>query len=125
MKNLSILHESFIEKARRPMSFGNLPVVPRDKDVPIMAVNRWNKSDNSLIKTYDFISKDLRNDFVRQILMHEERAGHHCTMTIQNDSVTLTLQTRDIAQITELDREFAKCSDEIFKDVVYSLSHEQ
>ena len=125
MKNLSFLHEEFIDKARRRMTFGNLPINPQGKDVPIVAVNRWNKSNKSLIKTYDFISKDLRNDFIRQVLIHEELVGHYTTMTIQGDSVTLTLQTQDVEQITELDKEFAKAVDEIFKDVVYSLSHDR
>lgn len=123
MKQMKNLHENFINNARLPMTFGKLPIVAHGKDVPIIAANRWNKSSNSLIKTYDFISKDLRNDFVRLILIYEEELGHYSTMTIQEDSVTITLQTRVIEQITELDKEFAKHSDEIFKDVVYSLSY--
>ena len=122
---LTHLHEDFIDKARRPMEFGRLPVMPQGKDVPIMATDKWRKSDNSLMKTYRFISVELRNDFVRQLLAHEEDVGHNATITLQHDSVTLTLQTQDIKQITELDKEYARWSDELFKDVVYSLSHDR
>lgn len=122
---LSRLHEEFIDAARRPMDFGRLPVMPRGKDVPVIATDRWKKSDNSLIKTYRFLSNELRNDFVRQILIHEENVGHNATISIQTETVTLTLKTVDVEQITELDKEYAKHADELFKDVVYSLTHDR
>jgi len=107
------------------MDFGRLPVMPRGRDVPLVPSARWEKSNNSLVKTYEFISKDLRNDFVRQILMHEEDVGHYALMTIREDTVMLVLQTKDVKQITELDKEYASVADELFKDVVYSLSHDR
>lgn len=96
--------------------------MPRGRDVPVIATDKWQKSGDSLIKTYRFISADLRNDFVRQILIHEEKVCHNATITIQVDSVTLTLQTHDVKQVTELDKEYAKAADELYKDVVYSVS---
>ena len=125
MSSLKRLHEEFLDKARRPMDFGRLPVMPRGKDVPVIAADKWKKSDNSLIKTYRFISNELRNNFIRQLLAHEENVGHHATMSIQFETVTLTLKTHDVDQITELDKEYAKYSDELFKDVVYSLLHDR
>lgn len=107
------------------MDFGRLPVMPRGRDVPVIATDKWKKSENSLIKTYKFISNELRNDFVRQLLIHEETVGHHATMTLQYESITLTLQTHDVEQVTELDKEYAKAADELYKDVVYSLSHDR
>ena len=119
------LHEEFLNRARRPMDFGRLPVMPRGRDVPLVPSARWEKSNNSLVKTYEFISKDLRNDFVRQILMHEEDVGHYAVKKIREDTVMLVLQTKDVKQITELDKEYASVADELFKDVVYSLSHDR
>ncbi len=124
MKQLRQLHEEFLDKARRHMDFGRLPVMPRGRDVPVIAIDKWKKSDNSLIKTFKFISNELRNDFVRQLLIHEEKTCHCATLTIQYESVTLTLQTQDLDQVTELDKEYAKHADELYKDVVYSLSHD-
>ena len=124
MKQLRQIHEEFLDKARRPMDFGRLPILPRESDVPLITSNKWTKNDNSLVKTYSFRFKDQRNDFVRQILIYEEEVGHHAVINIREDSVTLVLQTRDVEQITELDKEYSKASDELFKDVVYSLSHD-
>ena len=125
VKQLRQLHEEFLDKARRPMDFGRLPVLPRGRDIPVIAANRWNKSNNSLVKIYDFISMELRNDFVRQLLIFEEERGHHAKLTIHEESVTLEIQTRDVEQVTELDKEYAKYADELYKDVVYSLSHDR
>lgn len=125
MKQLLHLHEEFLEKARRPMDFGRLPVMPRGRDVPVIAVNCWNKSDNSLVKTYNFISMELRNDFIRQLLIHEEISGHNAAIAIYEETVMLTLQTRDVKQVTELDKEYARQADELYKDVVYSLSNDK
>lgn len=99
--------------------------MPRGKDVPVIATDKWKKSENSLIKTYRFLSNELRNDFVRQLLIHEEKVGHNATISIQHETVTLTLQTHDIEQVTELDKEYASTADELYKDVVYSLSNDR
>jgi pterin-4a-carbinolamine dehydratase len=125
MKQLRQLHEEFIDRARRPMQFGRLPVMPRGKDVPVIPVNKWDTSENSLMKTFSFISIELRNDFVRQLLAHEEKVRHNATISVQADTVTLSLQTHDLKQVTELDKEYAHHADEIYKDVVYSLSHDK
>ena len=124
MKQLRQLHEEFLDKARRPMDFGRLPVLPRGRDVPLIPSSKWSKKDNSLVKTYDFRFKEQRNDFIRQILIHEENVGHNAVITVKLDSVTLLLQTEDIQQVTELDKEYAKAADEVYKDIVYSLSHD-
>jgi pterin-4a-carbinolamine dehydratase len=42
---------------------------------------------------------------------------------VSEGSVSIRLQTKDIAEVTELDREYAKWTDELYKDVVYSPSH--
>jgi len=118
------LHEEYMHAARRPMTFGRLPVMPRESDVPILPSDKWRKIDGSLVKTYQFRATDLRNDFVRQILSHEEEVQHSALITINEDTVTLSLRTKDIDQITELDKEYARWSDELFKDVIYSLSND-
>jgi len=106
------------------MDFGRLPVLPRESDVPLIPSNKWSKKDDALIKIYNFRFKEQRNDFVRQILIHEETVGHNAVITVKSDSVALRLQTEDVRQITELDKEYAKVADELYKDIVYSLTHD-
>jgi len=107
------------------MSFGGLPVIPQATDVPLIAVNKWSKKDGSLQKTYTFRLQEQRNDFVKQLLDHEAEVGHHASIHVTEEAVTLNLQTKDIGEVTELDKEYAKWADELYKDVVYSRSHER
>ena len=58
MTHLKRLHESFIDKARRPMSFGKLPIAPLASGAAIIPVDRWETVDSPkrLHKAYKFIS---------------------------------------------------------------------
>jgi pterin-4a-carbinolamine dehydratase len=119
------LHEEFLDNARRPMSFGTLPVAPKPPaDVPIVISNKWKKTDGYLEKSYRFRLLKQRNNFLKELLNHEEEVKHHALMSIDEDTVTLRLQTRDIQTITELDKEYAKWTDELYRDVVYSQVHD-
>lgn len=126
MRKLSQLHEEFIDKARRPMTFGALPVVSVNRDVPIIASNKWEKveSPTRLRKKFQFMSQEDRNTFVRELLDYEDEVKHNATITVQEDEVVLDVRTKDIDQITEIDKEYAKHADELYRDVVYSTSHD-
>jgi len=121
MKKLSHLHEEFLDSVRRPMSFGRLPILPKGVDVPILPVNKWIEKDGFLRKKYDFMSKELRNEFVNGLFDHEVTAGHHAKIVIDEDCVIISLQTKNIEKITELDKEYARHSDTLYKDVVYKV----
>ena len=124
MTSLRMLHEDFIEKARRPMTFGGLPVSPTTPQLPVIPVNKWTKSEGSLLKKYYFRLGEQRNSFVKQVLDHEDEVGHHADITITEDSVSLRLQTKNLEQVTELDKEFAKWADVTYKDVCYNIEEE-
>ena len=121
---ISKLHEEFIEKARKPMSFGGLPVTPKEPQVPLVVSNKWEKKKNSLRKTYLFRTEEQKVEFVKDLLDHEQEVGHHASITLQKDTVELFLQTKDIDVVTELDKEYAKYADELYKDIVYSSGHD-
>ena len=119
---LSRLHEEFIDKARRPMSFGRLPISPLEGDVAIIPVEKWTKVDSPLRlrKTYKFLSSSARNQYVEGLFEYEDRTNHSAMITVDEGQVTLDIRTKDVDQITELDKEYAKFADVLFKDVVYS-----
>jgi pterin-4a-carbinolamine dehydratase len=119
---LSQLHESFIDQARRPMDFGKLPVSAVSPETPIIPVNKWVKSVDTWKKDYTFRLNQQRNDFVKSILDYEAEVGHNAVVHVKEGCVTLFLSTHDIG-ITELDKEYAKHADELYRDVVYSLKH--
>lgn len=126
MKQLQVLHEQFIDAARRPMSFGRLPIKPVEGDIAIVPVEKWvtTKDPATLRKTFKFRSMELRNRFVRKLLQYELETQHNAILTIEEDSVFVNLYTKDVNQVTELDKEYSKFADIIYKDIVYNSSDE-
>lgn len=118
--NLKKLHEAFIEKANRPMSFGALPVDPKEPEVPLMAVERWREVDGCLVKKYQFRREGDRDTFLMTLLQYEKEVKHNAVIMIDGDVIALKLTTHDVDRVTELDKEYARFADASFKDVVYS-----
>lgn len=124
MKRLQQLHEQFIEKANRSMSMGALPVQPKEPEVPILAMERWREVDGALYKTYHFRRMTDRNDFVIQLLAYESTTEHNASIRIEHDTISLRVQTHDLNKVTEIDKEYARYADVIFKSLVYNPGYE-
>ena len=120
MKQLQALHEEFIEKARRPMSFGRLPINVKEIELPVVPMNKWIKEGDpkALVKTYQFRRMSDRNIFVNELLQYEEDVEHNADITLSEDKVKISIYTKDIKQITELDEEYTKFADKLYKDIV-------
>lgn len=103
------------------MTFGRLPIKPVENDLAIIPVEKWVKADSPtrLKKKFRFRSQKLRNEFVKEIFDIEIEKNHNATITIDEDFVVIELRTKDIDQITEIDKEFSKTIDVLFKDIVY------
>lgn len=127
MRRLSSLHEEFIDKSKRSMLFGKLPIQPLKGDVAIMPSEKWERVDSPLRlrKGYSFMSQEKRNAFVAELFEYETKTGHNATITIEEGRVTLDVRTKDVDQITELDKEYAKYADVLFRDVVYSSVNDE
>lgn len=117
---LQKLHERFIEKAHRPMDFGALPIRPSTPSAPVIPVERWAEAGGALYKTYRFRREVDKVDFVMQLLAHESECGHHAEIRIAESTVDLRLQTKNISKVTEIDREYARYADVLFRGLVYS-----
>jgi pterin-4a-carbinolamine dehydratase len=118
MKSIASLHENFISNARTPMIKGSLPIDPVKASLPVIPMNSWKKSQEHYVKKYDFRVVQHRNDFIKQLLNYEQDVGHHAKFIIEEDNVVLMLQTKNIKSVTELDKEYAKHADSVYKDVV-------
>lgn len=117
---LKKLHEEFIESSRRPMEFGRLPVKTKPADLPIIPMDRWRLEGDpkTLTKTYRFYELEDRNSMISALLEHEEQVRHNATMVINQDTLKISLLTKTIDQVTEIDKEYARFADQVFKDVM-------
>lgn len=118
MRSLSDLHESFINKAREPFIKGVLPVKPKEGFLPVIAMNTWKKSEDYYVKKFEFRVQTHRNEFIKQLLEYEDEVGHNAKMVVNEGLVVLMLQTKDLERVTEIDKEYAKYADAVYKDVV-------
>lgn len=115
------LHEALMDRDN-PMSDSQLPVRPKPAEVPIIVVNRWMKSGDALVKTYEFQQPDDRQSFVMQLFEYEKEIQHNAEFVITMESITVKVSTHNVG-VTELDMEYARFADALFKDVVYSPCH--
>ena len=118
MRQLQDLHEQFIEKANRPMTFGGLPIRPRLGELPVVPMERWHEADGALYKTYKFREPQWRDSFVLALLNYEREVQHNAQIRIDEGEVSLRIQTRTAERVTELDKEYARFADVVFKDLV-------
>lgn len=120
MKQLSRLHEEFIDAARRPMTFGRLPIKASEIELPVVPMDRWMKvgEPKHLVKTFKFRRAEDRNPFVNALLQYEEEVGHNARIVLEEGQVRVELMTKGTERITELDREYAAFADQVFKDIV-------
>ncbi len=116
MTSLKLLNESFIQRAREPMFKDELPIVPKESSVPIIAVEKWKRVDGKLTKSFKFTSIGERNSFIASLLEHEVEVEHNADMMISETSVSLFIWTKGIDVITELDKEYGRFADLAYKD---------
>lgn len=106
---------------------GNGPAI-RAKEptkIPILVSNKWENDNNKMLsKTFFFKNIEGRNRFVTNVLEYEMSIGHHSLMTINDKTVHVAVTTRKIDVVTEIDKEYAKYLDIIFKDIAYTPIHE-
>ncbi len=114
-----IFSDYFDEELSRPNSpqrlsesFGHTPVSPN--------VCNWeiHSSPERFSRTFKFNDRFRLIDFVKDVLIFEDDFGHHGSHKIDFDKVTIEVYTHEINRITELDQEYTKTVDMIFKDVL-------
>src|SRR6478609_8462781 len=101
------------------------PVVPREREqLPVFTIAKWIVDGGVLTKTYEFLDASKRNAFVNDILDYEANVGHEAwKIEIEALKVRIVLVTRNVDEVTQLDKEYARYADSTFKDLLYDPSH--
>jgi pterin-4a-carbinolamine dehydratase len=102
------------------MQFGRPPINPKKIEIPIVPMNKWNvlKGPPRLSKTFLFRRPKDRSEFVKEMLDYEDKIGHNADIRLSESEVTIEIYTKDVERVTEVDKEYAKYSDEIYKEIV-------
>jgi len=112
---LLMLNNLLIEQVNNSTIQPMVPVKP--VQAPIKAVRAWKEHEGSLFKEYMFLSIDERNRFVNNLLSYEEEKGHNAKMLINHLNVRIAVTTKDLNKVTELDKEYSRAADLIFKEI--------
>jgi pterin-4a-carbinolamine dehydratase len=75
------------------------------------------ESPQRLIKDFQFTSRSLAYEFLRQIMLYENEVLHYGKLTLEGLNVRIEVFTSDIDSITNLDYEYAEFVEQIFVDV--------
>jgi len=104
----SLLKESLfsISTSKKPIQ----PARPRDD---------WEleRDPRRLVKEFSFSDSNALVNFVNELLEYQEEVGHHAKLIVEKDKVTVEAYTHGVDDVTELDSEYARTSDEIYYDV--------
>jgi len=93
-------------------------------DVPIKLANpKWNviatDDGEMLSRSFEFLNFQTLFYFVAESLKLQDRLNHHCTMIIDELSVLIRMQTKDLNEVTELDLELSEKIYDIYEDTQY------
>jgi pterin-4a-carbinolamine dehydratase len=126
-KKIKNLMYEFMVNNSEPLKSGNLQrqihpdhvVINPTKKVPLLPNNRWiDNEDKSIYKRFDFKDTIKRNTFLMRLFEYEEKTNHHGKILIDENFVEITLVTKNINMATEIDKEYAKYADSVYKDVI-------
>lgn len=69
-------------------------------------------------KKFKFKTRNRLTDFVTVVLDHEDKVQHHGEIRISHNEVDIDVYTHNVNRITELDQEYARSIDFIYRDVL-------
>lgn len=116
LSNLLLLNEQLVEKAQK-MTFRPTIVIKPVKVSPIKAIKSWVNDNGYLTKDFSFPNVEVRNRFAFRVLSYEEEKGHHGVLTISEKEIKISVTTRDLEKVTELDKEYARDVDLIYREL--------
>jgi 4a-hydroxytetrahydrobiopterin dehydratase len=73
-------------------------------------------SPNRFKKRFKFKNRSKMMDFLNDVVEYENEVVHHAQITIRYKTVTFEVWTHGIKDITEVDVEYARMVNEIYKD---------
>lgn len=96
-------------------NYENLPIEPKQSIWEIMSDNY----KTFLFKTFIFEHYNHLEYFVEQILKYGNKIKHYPEIYITENHLSLTLYTKNLNDVTEIDIEFSKFANEIFNEINY------
>ena len=71
---------------------------------------------NRYKKKYKFKTRQQLLNFLADLMQYEDEVQHHAEITIRYKTVTVVVWTHTLNDITDMDREYVRMANEIYKD---------
>ena len=98
------------------------PLIRSESDLPVEAYeSKWKVLDDPerLVRSFKFKKFKSLKYFLDQLLSFQEKINHHANITIDHRNIVISTYTKDLREVTELDKKLAAYADEIYDDVSY------
>ena len=76
-------------------------------------------SPTRLARSFKFSDIKKLQYFVNELINRQEVTGHHASILIESDTVTVETFTHDFGSVTKLDQDLASFCDEVYEDTRY------
>ena len=116
MNRLLLLTEDLVQQASSTTVKPAVPIKPAEQ-LPVKPIAAWTAADGALKKTFKFKDSDTRTSFLYQLLSYEQEKGHNAELVVRAKSVAVVVSTHELKSITELDREYTRAADVIYREV--------
>ncbi len=103
-----------------PLDIPLISQLPGSRQLPVVPkTSKWvmDHKEKCLMRSYEFNDHSRMCDFVRELLDYEVSTGHYGKLLCEFPSVTVSVKTHDVDDVTELDRTYASQCDQIYDDV--------
>jgi pterin-4a-carbinolamine dehydratase len=101
-----------------------MPITPQENPAKlVISVDKWtmvrlDDGSSRLRKTYRFRDLFDKSQFVKALMTYETSTGHSAEISMDQTEVRIEVWTRDLNSPTEIDKEYARFADVLFRDVV-------
>ena len=90
-----------------------LPIQPNTFEWQVL------KEPGRYLRQFEFEDRRRLVDFVDDVLDFEDDLGHHAQIVISHKKVSIEVNTKTVEAITNLDQEYVKGVDNIYRDVEF------
>lgn len=107
------------DKLTMPVNSSNIVKISK-RETPVIATEKWTIKEKHLCKKFHFFAIEDRNLFMLELLNYESKTGHNARFIVTEDYISIGLITKNVNSITELDKEYSKFADSLYRDVSYA-----
>lgn len=98
-----------------------LPVLLRESAMPIEPSKvEWEiqKNPEKFVRKFEFQDRRRLVDFLNEIFELEDEMNHHADIRVSHKDVVISINTKMLEKVTELDVEFTRSANKIHRDVL-------